>query len=58
MTVGNSFFSVSLIKDIAVCLNVYKFTRKLAKMLISLTFSNDPCVSHEAILSEQEKSHV
>ena len=42
------FHGVSLVKDRAVYLNLCSFANKIA-LLISLTFQNDPCVSHEAI---------
>ena len=44
---------------IADATRMLRFTRKLAKMLICFSFSaNDPCVSHEAILGERERSYV
>ena len=43
------FHGVSLVKDRAVNLNLCSFARKSPELVISLTFYNDPCVSHEAI---------
>ena len=43
------FHGVSLVKDRAVYGNLCSFARKSPEMLITLTFKNDPCVSHEAI---------
>ena len=52
------FHGVSLVNDRAVFRNLCSFARKTPEMLISLTFQNDPCVSHEAILGDRSKSHI
>ena len=52
------FLGVLLVKNRAVYCNLCSFARKSPAMLISLTFKNDPCASHEAIKGERSKSHV